>query len=230
MITSTAIKELVLSAGADLCRIASVDRFSVAPKGFRPTDLFPEAQSVIVFAKKLPESIFYAQSPIVYSFVDDMALHEVSRFSVRMAVLLEKQHIRAVPVPSEPYNYWDSETMTGKGLLSLKHAAYLAGLGSIGRNSLLCTPEYGNLVKLGALLVDMPFESDPMLERTMCSDKCNLCASACPVGAIHNGQVDQKKCRMHSEGSTPKGVPITICYHCRKACPNRNGWKNFAVG
>jgi Uncharacterized Fe-S protein len=223
------VKDLVLTAGADLCGIASVDRFEVAPEGFRPTDLFPDAKSVIVFAKKIPASVFRTQSDIPYSFVEDVVLHEVLRLSLDIAVKLEKEHVAALPVPSEPYDYWDAETLTGKGLLSLKHAAYLAGLGVIGRNTLLCTPEYGNLIKLGALVTDVELDPDPVLENKLCSDKCNICTNGCPSGALQNGAVDQRKCRMQFSGTTAKGASIIVCYNCRKVCPNRAGWKTVAV-
>jgi hypothetical protein len=36
------IKEIVMRLGADVCGIAGIDRFSEAPKGFHPRDVFPE--------------------------------------------------------------------------------------------------------------------------------------------------------------------------------------------
>jgi epoxyqueuosine reductase QueG len=229
MMNAQSVKELVLQSGADLCGIAPVWRFSSAPEGFQPTDLFPDAKSVIVFAKKIPASVFRIQSDIPYSFVEEVVLHEVLRLSLDIAVKLEKKHVAALPVPSEPYDYWDAETLTGKGLLSLKHAGYLAGLGVIGRNTLLCTPGYGNLIKLGALVTDAELDPDPVLENKLCSDKCNLCTNGCPSGALRHGAVDQRKCRTWSEGTTKKGAPVTVCYNCRKVCPNRDGWKTVAV-
>lgn len=218
------IKELVLTLGADLCGIASVDRFDNAPEGFHPKDLYSECKSVIVFAKKLPESIFYSNSFIPYSFVDDIALHEILRLSFEISVKLEKLNISAMPIPSEPYEYWDKDSMTGKGMISLKHAGYLAGLGVIGRNSLLCNPEFGNLIKLGAVIANVDIEADPIINYDFCSDNCNLCIDNCPSGALGGKSVIQRNCRLNSEGSTKKGAPITICNNCRKICPNRTGW------
>jgi len=225
MRSSTGIKELVLSLGADVCGVASVDRFESAPEGFRPRDIYADCQSVVVFAKKLPESVFRINSTIPYSFVDDMAMHEVLRISMDLAVRLEKLDVVGVPIPSTPYDYWDAETMTGKGLISLKHAGVMAGLGVIGRNSLLCHPELGNLLKLGAVLVNTKLEADPVLDFDFCSDNCNLCIDHCPSGALGGTSVLQKNCRLNSEGETKKGAPITICNTCRKICPNRAGWK-----
>lgn len=218
------IKKIVLSLGADLCGIASVDRFDKAPEGFHPKDLYSECKSVIVFAKKLPESIFYSNSFIPYSFVDDIALHEILRLSFEISVKLEKLNISAMPIPSEPYDYWDKDSMTGKGMISLKHAGYLAGLGVIGRNSLLCNPQFGNLIKLGAVIANVDIEADPIINYDFCSDNCNLCIDNCPSGALGGESVIQRNCRLNSEGSTEKGAPITICNNCRKICPNRTGW------
>jgi len=55
--------------------------------------------------------------------------------------LEEKYNCLAVPVPcNSPSEYWDAENMTAKGLISMKHTAYLCGLGSIGKSSLLINP------------------------------------------------------------------------------------------
>ncbi|MFX1365947.1 MAG: hypothetical protein ACFE9Y_13605, partial [Promethearchaeota archaeon] len=51
-INSNYIKNRINNLGADLCGIASVDRFKDAPKGFHPIDIFPECKSIIVFLKR----------------------------------------------------------------------------------------------------------------------------------------------------------------------------------
>lgn len=48
-LTSRNVKELMLSLGADLCGIASMDRFDGAPEGFHPLDVMPSCKSVISF-------------------------------------------------------------------------------------------------------------------------------------------------------------------------------------
>jgi len=47
MITSNGIKELARGLGADLCEIASIDRFDDSPKGFHPTDVYKNTKSII---------------------------------------------------------------------------------------------------------------------------------------------------------------------------------------
>jgi epoxyqueuosine reductase QueG len=115
--------------------------------------------------------------------------------------------------------------MTGKGMLSLKHAGYLAGLGVIGRNSLLCNPDLGNLIRIGAVLANVYLEADPIINYDFCSDECNLCIDNCPSGALSKDDVLQKNCRLYSESHTTKGSPITVCNNCRRICPNHAGWR-----
>lgn len=68
----------------------------------------------------------------------------------------------AVPLPADsPYEYWDAEQMEGRGLLSMKHAAVLAGLGTLGKSTLLLNEAYGNLLTLGAILTEFDLASDP---------------------------------------------------------------------
>jgi epoxyqueuosine reductase len=132
------IKSLARNLGADLCGIAPVERFRDAPAGFRPTDVFPQAKSVVALAKRFPEGPFHSRSLIPYTAANDVFLQEITRITVLLCAGIEAETgARAVPVPSEPYEYWDVENREGKGLLSLKHAAWLAGLGVITANSLL---------------------------------------------------------------------------------------------
>lgn len=82
-----------------------------------------------------------------------------------------------MPIPTNE-SEWDSSTNRWRSIISQKHAAQAAGLGTIGRHSLLITPEFGSMVWLGAVLVDAELEADPLL-KPLCTN-CNLCAEACP--------------------------------------------------
>lgn len=220
---SSEVKRLASGAGADLCGIAHVGRFSAAPEGFHPSDIFEGTKSVIVIAKRIPAGVFAARSRIPYTFSDAVALNEIFRISFDLALALEDRGVTAVPVPSEPYEYWKSDTMEGRGILSLKHAGVLAGLGVMGRNNILTNNRFGNLMKLGAVLTDAVLESDPLAEYSFCSDKCGLCIRNCPSGALTSSGVEQKKCRMNSEGATEKGNPVYTCWKCRSVCPFMKG-------
>lgn len=218
------IKSLARNLGADLCGIAPVERFNDAPAGFQPQDIFPQVKAVVAVARRFPEGPFHALNPIPYTTTNDVILHEVIRLTVLLCAGIEaRTGVRAVPVPSEPYDYWDAENREGRGLLSLKHAGRLAGLGVMTANSLLTNERYGNRICLGAVLLDIELEGDAFADYRFDCEQCRLCIDTCPVHAIRDGTVTQKLCRGHSESTTAKGYPVYVCNACRRICPNGAG-------
>ena len=224
IITNEYVKQMAFKYGADLCGVASVDVFSQAPEGFHPTDIFSECKTVIVTALKMPEGTFLGKSKVPYTAANDRLLDELFGISVSMSRELEKHRdAKCIPIPSEPYEYWDAENQTGKGILSLKHSGYLAGLGFMGKNSMLTNRKYGNRIVLGALLIDKIIQADNIDNDIKCVDGCNLCEKKCPVNAISNGSVDQKLCRGNSGIINEKGYFLYTCFECRAVCPNGKG-------
>ncbi len=62
MISSETVKKRAIHYGADICGIASVDRFVDAPKGFHPHDIYPDCKSVVVFAARFPLGTLQAKT------------------------------------------------------------------------------------------------------------------------------------------------------------------------
>jgi len=110
-ITTEEVKKLAMVAGADLCGVAPVERFEGAPKGFKPTDIYPTARSVLV-AKRLREAVMKTPNPVPYTFATDTVLQEVFRITCELSVALQAAGVTAVPIPSEPYLYWDEEEVS----------------------------------------------------------------------------------------------------------------------
>ena len=68
--------------------------------------------------------------------------------------------------------------------------AVQAGLGEVGRHSLLITEEYGPRLRLGKIFTDMPLVIDEPKRfgvQEFC-DICRRCSSACPPKAIPDGE------------------------------------------
>ncbi len=134
--------------------------------------------------------------------------------------------ITSIPIPSaDPYDYWDSERNHGRGILSLKHAGSLAGLGKIGKNTLLINDRYGNMIWLGAILVSVELEPDPIAPYESCPQKCTVCIKLCLKNALDGTTINQKLCRERSTSCTDGGGWVLSCNICRKSCPNHNGIK-----
>ncbi len=70
-----------------------------------------------------------------------------------------------------------------------------AGLGWVGKNSNLISPEHGSFFFIGELIIDieLPYD-DPKLVRDHCG-RCTKCIDACPTKAIVDERVvDARKC------------------------------------
>jgi epoxyqueuosine reductase len=224
MMTSSQIKQWAMDLGADLCGIAAAGRFEEAPRGFHPRDLFSDAQSVVVIAKRMPEGAFRCtNSAIPYTVATRMVLVEASRIAYQLSLRIEELGGIAMQVPTEPYDCWDKERREGRALLSFRHAGWLAGLGTLGKNTLLANGRYGNRIGLAVLLVDIVLEADPMVDSPLCLPTCNVCIEACPVGALDGTMTNQRLCRGHCEGRTKKNEPLYVCHTCREVCPNGTG-------
>ena len=75
-----------------------------------------------------------------------------------------------------------------------KRYAVEAGLGWIGRHSLLVTPRFGSFVLLGELVLCEECDRyDVPLFRAGCGS-CRRCVDACPNGAIVGRHIDTSKC------------------------------------
>jgi epoxyqueuosine reductase len=111
--------------------------------------------------------------------------------------------------------------------VSHKMIAHIAGLGWIGKNCLLVTPEHGPRLRLISILTNAPLNAinNPLEQR--CGD-CIECVKACPVQAIKgknyvSGESREErfnfiKCHNYFE-SLKKTRKYPVCGLCLYACP-----------
>lgn len=217
------IKKRASEYGADLCGIASIDRFREAPKGYHPTDVLPSCQSVIVLASRFLKSTLDAKSTVPYTTVRNELSTKMNHLAVELSEYLEDHGIVAIPMNSTGPDEWDAKTNKFRGIISLKHAAVLAGLGKIGKNTLLVNDKYGNMIWLSAVFVGEHLEPDPIAPYEGCIENCSLCLDSCPVKALDGISINQPLCRNYAFGEHNGGEWRIKCYICRKVCPNCTG-------
>lgn len=103
-----------------------------------------------------------------------------------------------------------------------------AGLGWVGKHSLLVNQQAGSWFFLGELLVDLPLPVDSPSEDEC--GRCTACITSCPTGAIVNeGVIDSRKCisylTIEYDGVIPEeyrkqmGNRIYGCDDCQLVCP-----------
>jgi epoxyqueuosine reductase QueG len=113
--------------------------------------------------------------------------------AIEAASFLTREGFPSVPLGS----YLPLIMRSGKywGMVSLKHAAARAGLGSIGKNTLLINERHGNRLRWGGILTTAPLPAGQPLEKPLCIEACRTCIEVCPVGALDGrGGINQYKC------------------------------------
>jgi epoxyqueuosine reductase len=107
--------------------------------------------------------------------------------------------------------------------------ASAAGLGWIGKNTLLLNRQWGSYFFLAALLTDIDLKEDRPFETSHCGT-CTACLDQCPTGAIVEPYViDSRLCLSHATIESPK-LPepqvrqnskgwIFGCDICQEVCP-----------
>ena len=219
MRTSAEVKNWFLERGAELCGIASIDRFNGAPVGFHPRDVLPQAQSVIVIAKRFPAGVLACGTTVPYTVVRNIVTDILDKLTFAFVCAMEDDGVIAVPTGTTGPTERDPQDGRMRNIISAKHAAQAAGLGVIGRNTLLITPQYGNMVWLSAMVCDLPLTPDPLMDLRVC-DHCTLCVDACPVHAVGEPAMHQQDCRDFAFGCENGGEFKIKCHRCRDACPH----------
>lgn len=111
-----------------------------------------------------------------------------------------------------------------------------AGLGWIGRNTLLINPSLGSFCFIGIVISNFePADTYSLPETRNFCGNCRRCIDACPTGALSAYEVDANLCISYNtielKGEIPSGVKGKMgrrffgCDVCQESCP----WNGKAV-
>lgn len=105
-----------------------------------------------------------------------------------------------------------------------------AGLGTVGKNGCLITPQYGSWVVLSAMVLDAEVAFEPAEPFEVCG-RCRRCLDACPTQAIVAERVvDARRCLAYQTIENPGLLPEHLrphlqqtvfgCDVCQDVCPH----------
>lgn len=232
------IRQTALAAGADTVGFTSADPFPDALTAMRrrkgkgmagplhftyedpelSTDIrqtFPWARSLVVlgasYIDRAPPPA--GSGPVVALFATRDHYQRVRDAAAAVITLIEKAGGRADMVV-------DDDRFVDRA------AAVRAGVGWIGRSTMVLTPGHGPWQLFGSVVTDLDLDENAPMRRTC--GTCVACIPACPTGAITEDGVDARLCIstwLQSSGSIPHWVRPLIerriygCDDCLTSCP-----------
>jgi epoxyqueuosine reductase len=186
-----------------------------------PRKLLEGAKSVICVAhnyytNKRPLD---STAPKISKYAQGGDYHRILRSKVKQ--LLEYLHDEIGPFQS--MISVDSSTVLEKAW------AARAGIGWVGKNSLIMNRDVGSFMFLAVVIVDLALEYDQPVPDSCAS--CHVCIDVCPTGAIVEPRVvDARKCIAYWTIETKSALPETMkgklenwvygCDICQDVCPH----------
>lgn len=244
MISAKEIKETAAEIGFDLCGIAPCRHLAETETRFRdwlgagrqaglhylernldkrfdPRRLVDGAQSVAVCAVNYKNEFSRGYPAGCTTKVASYALNRDYHHALKEMLFTLLQRLRERCPGLRGRVFTDSAPLVEKRL------AVEAGLGWIGRQSLLVTPQFGSFVLLGEVVLTEPCDRyDEPFAESRCGS-CRACVEHCPTGAIREGRtIDAARCiSCHTIEDAADGAPQDLhgwifgCDCCQSCCP-----------
>lgn len=197
----------------------------------RPAELVPGTLRVIsVRMDYLPEDTRMAQmlAQPEQAYISRYALGRDYHKLIRKRLQQLAEKITAAIGPFGYRAFVDSAPVMEKPL------ARKAGLGWMGKNTLILNRKAGSWFFLGELFVDLPLPVDAPQDRDHCG-KCSACLDVCPTQAFVGERVlDARRCISYLTIELKGAIPVELrslmgnrvfgCDDCQLVCP----WNRFA--
>jgi epoxyqueuosine reductase QueG len=193
----------------------------------RVSALLPHAKSVIVMGKEIYREVVRLFSPSkgageaepgeLMGPHSDYLSGRLNRAVHELAAFFRTKGYASLPLPAAIPT--DQRFLTA--LFSYKHAGELAGLGTIGRHSLLITPEFGPRVRLACVLTEASLEPSPVAHKEYCTN-CDACIQECPIQALQVPKEGEAYSMNKFACRTYRQAGLT-CSVCMKACDEMIG-------
>ena len=221
----------IFEAWLDADHHAGMDYLASERSRLRRADLrqiLPEGKSILVLAMPYSPNAEgggqKAEFKIAgYALGDDY--HEIIPPRLKAIVDFIEEQV-GHPVPNRYY--------TDTGPILERELAQRAGLGWVGKNSMLINPKAGSTFLLAEILLGIELEYDQPFPSDHCGT-CTRCLDACPTQCIlPNRTLDSRRCisylTIENKGEIPEDLRESIgnwvfgCDICQQVCP----WNRFS--
>jgi epoxyqueuosine reductase len=217
------VQKVLADLDVDMVGVARLRDVKATPLAASARKLLPSARSIVVVGME------------VYPEFLDLIAHERGMGEANLNNLLERHvdylrgrmtravydiarashrsGLKALPLPGQGPAV-DRRSL--KAVISYKHAAEAAGLGTIGMSSLLVTQRFGPRVQLALCLTEAALEPSSPAEPAC--RYCNVCVSKCPSHALgwpKKGEaysINKFACEAYVKA-------VEGCSECMRQCP-----------
>ena len=157
----------------------------------------------------VPKTAMYSRSKD-YHLATSNRINELAEFLLKHGARTARPYVDTGPVPE-------------------RELAERAGLGWIGKNTMLLRPGLGSWFVIGSIFTDIPLDIDPPFATDHCGS-CTKCLDACPTDAFIEPYVlDATKCISYLTIEYKNEIPAELAGHldgwafgcdvCNDVCP-----------
>jgi epoxyqueuosine reductase len=196
-----------------------------------PLEILPECKSILVLAMPYNPPLPQVEGPggkekgNIAAYAQSVDYHDVLPARMKELVQFIEEQVGG-PVKNRYY--------TDTGPILERDLAQRAGIGWIGKNTMLINPKEGSYFFISEILLDLELEPDPPFVTDHCGT-CTRCIDACPTNCIlPDRTLDATHCISYLTIELKDDIPIELrdkmgdwtfgCDICQMVCP----WNRFA--
>jgi len=148
--------------------------------------------------QRIPAGAFRARTNVPVQYMDMLVLRKMDKVAYRIADELERQGHPAFVTAAQETDW--SLKRASYGRLSTRHLGVEAGLGTLGLEVNILTPEFGPRVYLTGILTELELEPDQRITEQVCiGESCSRCLHACPPNAVLHWGIDKRACATEAQ-------------------------------
>lgn len=201
-ISATDVKARAKALGADLVGVASAQTLNAFPPDplwpQTPERISPRVKSVITIVQHIPAGAFRCRTNTPVQYIDMLVLRKMDKVAYQIAQELQCAGHPTFVVPAQETEWTYKRASYGR--LSTRHLGVESGLGTLGLEVNILTPEYGPRIYLTGVLTELELAADsPMTEQVCIGESCSRCLQSCPGNAVLHFGIDKRACAQHAQ-------------------------------